>query len=100
LVWAKVFEKYRRVVLSAGMITVRGRIQREGDVVDLVAHHLIDLSTELGSVAIVRNPSRCHTAEATNSTMAARHPIRAAWRPGACVDATSTSRNLTSTRSA
>jgi error-prone DNA polymerase len=50
VVWAKVFEKYRRVVLSAGMIAVRGRIQREGDVVHLVAHHLADLSAELGSV--------------------------------------------------
>jgi error-prone DNA polymerase len=50
VVWAKVFEKYRRVVLSAGMIAVRGRIQREGDVVHLVAHHLADLSAALGSV--------------------------------------------------
>jgi error-prone DNA polymerase len=30
VVWPKVFEKYRRVVLGAGMIGVRGRIQREG----------------------------------------------------------------------
>jgi error-prone DNA polymerase len=37
-------------VLSAGMIAVRGRIQREGDVVHLVAQHLTDLSGELASV--------------------------------------------------
>jgi error-prone DNA polymerase len=50
VVWTTVFEKYRRVVLSAGMIAVRGRIQREGDVVHLVAQHLTDLSGELASV--------------------------------------------------
>ncbi|WP_095203527.1 error-prone DNA polymerase [Mesorhizobium carmichaelinearum] len=50
VVWVKVFEKYRRVVLSAGMIGVYGRIQREGDVVHLVAHRLSDLSADLASV--------------------------------------------------
>ncbi|MEY9772139.1 error-prone DNA polymerase [Sinorhizobium fredii] len=50
VVWVKVFEKYRRVVLGAGMIGVYGRIQREGDVVHLVAHRLTDLSPELASV--------------------------------------------------
>lgn len=28
VVWAKVFEKYRRIVLGAGMRDVRGRLQR------------------------------------------------------------------------
>ncbi|MDL2409160.1 error-prone DNA polymerase [Rhizobium calliandrae] len=50
VVWAKVFEKYRRVVLGAGMLGVYGRIQREGDVVHLVAHRLADLTDELASV--------------------------------------------------
>jgi error-prone DNA polymerase len=50
VVWVKVFEKYRRVVLGAAMIGVYGRIQREGDVVHLVAHRLTDLSSELASV--------------------------------------------------
>jgi error-prone DNA polymerase len=31
--WEKVFEKYRRTVLSGSMLMVDGRIQREGDVV-------------------------------------------------------------------
>src|ERR1019366_8565648 len=50
VVWAKMFEKYRRVVLAASMLAVRGRIQRVGEVVHLVAHHLADLSSELSSV--------------------------------------------------
>ncbi|MGU3493962.1 error-prone DNA polymerase [Xanthobacteraceae bacterium A53D] len=50
VVWPSTFEANRRIVLGAGMMAVRGRIQREGDVVHLVAHHLTDLSSELASV--------------------------------------------------
>jgi error-prone DNA polymerase len=50
VIWAKVFEKFRRVVLGSGMIGVKGRVQREGDVVHIVAHELLDLSGELASV--------------------------------------------------
>ena len=50
VIWPTVFEKQRRIILSAGMMAVYGRIQREGDVVHLVAHRLADLSGELASV--------------------------------------------------
>jgi error-prone DNA polymerase len=50
VIWPTVFEKQRRIILSAGMLAVYGRIQREGDVVHLVAHRLADLSQELASV--------------------------------------------------
>ena len=55
VVWTKVFEKFRRVVLGSGMIGVKGRVQREGKVVHIVAHELIDLSTELASVGSGEN---------------------------------------------
>ena len=50
VIWPKVFELNRRIILTAGMIGVRGRIQREGEVVHLVAQRLTDLSVELASV--------------------------------------------------
>jgi len=50
VVWVKVFEKFRRVLLSSSMLAVRGKIQREGEVVHLVANELTDLSGELASV--------------------------------------------------
>jgi error-prone DNA polymerase len=50
VVWPQVFEKNRRTILSAGMIGVRGRVQREGEVVHLVTQRLSDLSGELASV--------------------------------------------------
>jgi error-prone DNA polymerase len=50
VVWPQVFETFRRVVMSASMIAVRGRIQREGEVVHIVTYRLIDLSAELATV--------------------------------------------------
>ncbi|WCM27342.1 error-prone DNA polymerase [Sphingomonas sp. QA11] len=50
VVWPQMFEKNRRIILSAGMVAVRGRVQREGEVVHLVAQRLTDLSAELASV--------------------------------------------------
>ena len=50
VVWQKVFERFRRAILSSGMIAVHGRIQREGEVVHLVAHRITDLSRDLASV--------------------------------------------------
>jgi error-prone DNA polymerase len=50
VIWEKIFEKFRRTVLGAGMIGIRGQIQREGEVVHVVARDLFDLSAELASV--------------------------------------------------
>jgi error-prone DNA polymerase len=50
VIWSTLYEKQRRVILSAGMLGVHGRIQREGEVVHLVAHKLTDLSPDLASV--------------------------------------------------
>ena len=50
VVWAKVFETHRRIVLGAGMVGVHGRIQREGEVVHFVVHQITDLSAALASV--------------------------------------------------
>ena len=50
VVWEQVYEKHRRTVLTSSMLGVVGRIQREGDVVHVVAYQLIDLSGELASI--------------------------------------------------
>lgn len=50
VIWPKVFEEFRRVILSARMIAVHGRTQREGEVVHLVARHITDLSSELANI--------------------------------------------------
>src|SRR3954470_2570095 len=50
IVWPSLFEKQRRLVLSANMIGCRGKVQREGEVVHVIAEHLTDLSGLLGGV--------------------------------------------------
>ncbi|WP_070157511.1 error-prone DNA polymerase [Sphingobium phenoxybenzoativorans] len=50
VVWTNVFEKNRRTVLSASMMGVRGQVQREGEVIHVIAQRLDDLSGMLASV--------------------------------------------------
>jgi error-prone DNA polymerase len=50
IVWSSLFERQRRIVLSASMLGCRGRVQREGDVIHVVAEQLEDLSALLRSV--------------------------------------------------
>ncbi len=50
VIWPALFEKQRRLILSAGMFACRGRVQREGDVIHLVSEHLIDMSDSLRTI--------------------------------------------------
>jgi DNA polymerase III alpha subunit len=47
VVWAKVFERYRRAVIAGRLLRVTGRLQREAGVVHVVAEHIEDLSEML-----------------------------------------------------
>jgi error-prone DNA polymerase len=47
IVWPKVFAKNRRTVMTARFLAVRGRMQRAGFVIHVVAESFVDLSTEL-----------------------------------------------------
>ena len=50
VIWPQLFERQRRLILSAGMLGVEGRVQREGEVVHIVTWKLGDLSADLRSV--------------------------------------------------
>jgi error-prone DNA polymerase len=47
IVWPKAFEKTRRIVMTARFLAVRGRLQRAGLVIHVVAENFVDLSAEL-----------------------------------------------------
>ncbi|WP_072390717.1 error-prone DNA polymerase [Hyphomicrobium sp. CS1GBMeth3] len=55
IVWPKVFAANRRTIMSARFLGVRGRLQRAGEVVHVLAESFIDLSDEL---ALLREPER------------------------------------------
>ncbi len=50
VVWSSLFERQRRVVLSASMLACHGRVQREGEVIHVVTERLADLSDLLKSL--------------------------------------------------
>ena len=51
VVWAQMFERHRRIILTASTLLVRGRVQREGQVVHVVATDIVDRSPLLAKVA-------------------------------------------------
>jgi error-prone DNA polymerase len=63
IVWPKAFEKFRRIVLTARLLRITGRLQREGIVAHIVADKLEDLSdrldalTEMDDFALTVSPA-------------------------------------------
>ncbi|WP_290740914.1 OB-fold nucleic acid binding domain-containing protein [Amaricoccus sp.] len=47
VVWAKTFERFRRAVIAGRCLRVTGRLQRDGDVVHVVADVVEDISAML-----------------------------------------------------
>jgi error-prone DNA polymerase len=47
IVWRHVFKEYRRVLLDSRLLSVTGRLQRQGLVTHIVAEKLVDRSVEL-----------------------------------------------------
>ncbi|EKF61235.1 DNA polymerase III subunit alpha [Agrobacterium albertimagni AOL15] len=48
IVWPKVFERYRPIVMGARLVALRGRLQKAHGVIHVVADHLVDASSRLG----------------------------------------------------
>ncbi|MBL8670116.1 MAG: error-prone DNA polymerase, partial [Alphaproteobacteria bacterium] len=47
VIWPDLFERFRRAVLGARLLLVRGRVQKEGAVIHLVAQEMLDRSDRL-----------------------------------------------------
>jgi single-strand DNA-binding protein len=50
VVWAKIYERFRRAVIAGRCLRVTGRLQREGDVVHVVAERIEDISPLLDRI--------------------------------------------------
>ena len=57
IVWPDVFERFRKAGLSAGLLGVQGRVQREGIVIHVPAQKLFDLTHLLGRLDADARPS-------------------------------------------
>jgi error-prone DNA polymerase len=50
IIWPSLFDKQRRVILGAQMLTCRGRVQAANGVIHLIAEHLVDQSPLLRKI--------------------------------------------------
>lgn len=58
VVWQKLYQTYRRAVISGRLLRVTGRIQRESGVTHLVAEHVEDISAMLDDLVALHEPTR------------------------------------------
>jgi error-prone DNA polymerase len=58
IAWQRIFEAHRRIILASAMIGVRGRLQREGQVIHVVTETLEDLTPLLAEVGALDFPHR------------------------------------------
>ena len=81
VVWKKVYETFRKAVIAGRLVRVRGRIERDGPVIHLIAEHVQDVSpllTTLGRPVMI--PSNDGRADETKRPVggrvlsSARHP--------------------------
>jgi error-prone DNA polymerase len=52
IVWKRVADAQRAALLESRLLLVRGKLQREGDVLHVIAHRLTDLSALLGDLSV------------------------------------------------
>ena len=51
VVWPDMFQRYRKTVIASKLLGVTGRLQREGEVIHLVADQLVDWTQALATLA-------------------------------------------------
>ena len=82
VVWPKVFERFRRVVLGAQLLAAHGKLQKEGLVIHVVAERLLDRTDLLRRLAETEPPFRSPLARADHARSGnppdPRDPF---WRP-------------------
>ena len=81
VVWPKVYKAFRKAVIAGRLLRVKGRVQREGQVVHVIAEDITDMSQTLSTLA--RPADALPEANATDHTIVfkrsaasstARHP--------------------------
>ena len=57
VVWAKTFERFRRAVIAGRCLRITGRLQRDGDVIHVVAERIEDISGLLDRIVGLGGPA-------------------------------------------
>ena len=64
IIWQRIFDAQRRIILAAAMVAVHGTLQREGQVIHIVTDRLEDLTPLLAEVGAMHFPHRPGPADA------------------------------------
>jgi error-prone DNA polymerase len=67
IVWQRIFERQRRIILASAMIAIRGTLQREGKVIHIITDRLEDLTPLLNQVGAMHFPHRPGPADAARN---------------------------------
>ncbi|SVC50812.1 uncharacterized protein METZ01_LOCUS303666, partial [marine metagenome] len=51
VIWKTILDRYRSEVLQGQLLLIKGIVEREGEVVHVVASHIQDLSYKLGDLS-------------------------------------------------
>ena len=80
VVWPKVYEQFRRAVIGGRLVRINGYIQREGQVVHVIAQEVEDLSWMLSRLSDPEGPQKPETWQSGPPAPRARHPREQAKR--------------------
>ncbi|AQU88923.1 hypothetical protein B0W47_06545 [Komagataeibacter nataicola] len=72
IIWPDLFDANRRVVLGGQMLAVKGMLQKEGDVVHLVAKEITDLSILLADVGNRSSTDNTHNNDSDGERLVVR----------------------------
>ena len=61
VVWQNIYQKYRRAVVTGRLLRVTGRVQRDGQVVHVVADLIEDISEMLDQLLVKEKPAQVET---------------------------------------
>jgi error-prone DNA polymerase len=87
VVWPKIYERFRRVVMGGRLLHVQGYLQREGIVVHLIAQDICDMSHKLSELGhpmpealTTEGPQADDTPKTSRYPARATHPRQQAKR--------------------
>ena len=80
IIWPKIFDTFRRIVLGSRLLGVRGKLQIESGVIHVVAHTLTDLSGHLEQLSESVPPSTHFLANADEVRRPVNEDVRVTRR--------------------
>ena len=75
VIWPDTMEKYRKVIMGARLMEVRGRVEYDEEVIHVIVHHLADATSELHRLSDDLMPITIARADHCNN------PLPSRWGP-------------------